>query len=459
MPGQSDEIWKFFEGLSWPSIVFKSDRISCPAGDLLIKENNKYILNIIFFNRADNKYEKRNNRPTFEIDSEIDLLKLIYAKRGINYDFKYFDYIKRVLSINDEIFHKIKITKIGSEIRRYAKRGFLVIQEEIILNLINDSKEVYFKGKSSKNRLETYLINKLKVRYTNNIPKEVTTTDKGDFSFLIERFNLKTKKRRKDYEKYIDENDIQNLSRLAEKMIRDEVFPKEFLKSLDEYFIKEKLRDIIRLGRKILALGKNDIKSKKARKIIAEISDTPNEIKQLENIWQKYFERYLLYLVFSYKKIYPKIELVNIHSDKKYPDFIGINHYNGLDIIEIKTHLKNAVCWDESHKNFSFSSELSRSIIQTMNYMDAIVQRRFQNPEDNSKITQSTEEENLYHPRGIIIISSHAKLASRDLDKKRVSVLQRDFTKLRNSLQNIEILTFDEILQIADDYIKNINSE
>ena len=141
--------------------------------------------------------------------------------------------------------------------------------------------------------------------------------------------------------------------------------------------------------------------------------------------------------------------------EKKYPDFIGINHYNGVDVIEIKTHLKNALVYDKSHKNFAFSSELSKAVIQTMNYMDAIIHTQFKKPGDKEKITNSTHEENLNRPRGIIIISSWDKLVSNMKDKKK-EVVERDFTKLRNSVHNIEILTFDEILGIADDYIQNI---
>jgi hypothetical protein len=91
--------------------------------------------------------------------------------------------------------------------------------------------------------------------------------------------------------------------------------------------------------------------------------------------------------------------------------------------------------------------------------MDAIVQKRFENNSDENKITNMTEEENLYHPRGIIIISSEHKLTKSKLNKVKEKSLKRDFTKLRNSLHNIEILTFSEILQIADDYVKNIHSQ
>src|SRR4030042_6238604 len=96
---------------------------------------------------------------------------------------------------------------------------------------------------------------------------------------------------------------------------------------------------------------------------------------------------------------------------------------------------------------------MSKAIVQTTNYMDAIMQERFKVAEDREKITKFTDEENLYHPRGIIIISSKGKITTNTGQQEN---LKRDFTKLRNSVHNIEILTFDEIINIADEYIKNI---
>ena len=221
---------------------------------------------------------------------------------------------------------------------------------------------------------------------------------------------------------------------------------------LNDHFVKERLKDIVNLGREILDIRKDDLHTKKATEVIKRLGT--EKINQLETIWQKYFEKFLLYLIFSYKKIYPKVMLEDIDGDKKYPDFIGINHYNGLDIIEIKTHLAEILKWDESHKNYYFSAEMSKAITQVKNYMDSISRIRFQNNHDRQKITKYTEEENLYHPRAIIIISSKNKISkntSGSLEK-----LRRDFTKLRNGLNDIQILTFDEILNIADEYIANI---
>jgi hypothetical protein len=453
-----EKVVDFFKFLEWPEMVFEDSKISCPSGDIVVFNKKDIIIYFHLYNRTQNKYEKLDYKQIVVISDKVNLDNVLKVRYGNGYDIPWIDYIKNILDINNH-FEKIKIATTYKKIFRKVSDKIIQIPESTLVEMQKDALDVYKKGKSSKSRLETYLINKLKLKYTNKSPRETTTVGQGDFSFLIERFNLKNKSEKKNYEPFLDTEDIKNLEYFTEKLIRDNVFSPNFLRSLDEYFIKEKLKDIISIGREILDLGTEDMKTEKAKKVIAKIVDDGKEVKQLENLWQKYFEKYLLYLVFSYKKIYPKIELKDIEGDKKYPDFIGINHYNGLDVIEIKTHLKNAVTWDGSHKNFSFSSELSRAVIQTMNYMDAIIQKRFQNNPDEKKITNTTEEENLYHPRGIIIISSEYKLTKGSLSTARQKTLKRDFTKLRNSLQNIEILTFSEILQIADDYVKNIHTQ
>ena len=125
-------------------------------------------------------------------------------------------------------------------------------------------------------------------------------------------------------------------------------------------------------------------------------------------------------------------------------------------MIEIKTHLTTLLAWDGSDNNFYLSSEASKAVVQTTNDLDAIVQERFRNEEDRRKITNFTDEENLYHPRGIIVISSAKHLTRKRGEDER---LKRDFTKLRNSFNNLQILTFDEIIDTADEYLSNVVDE
>lgn len=284
-----------------------------------------------------------------------------------------------------------------------------------------------------------------------------TYIEKGEFSFVINKLNLRTKKEKKDFLTFLDETDLKDLENLAESLIKKEVFSEMFLRRLDEYFIKEKLKHIIKFGKDILKIKKGDVKDDKVKGVYKQF--TTKTIKQIENIWQIYFEKYLLYLIFSYKKIIPKIKLTHISGRKNYPDFVGVNHYDGIDIIEIKTHLKQALVWDRSHENFAFSGELSKAIIQTMNYIEAIKQENFKENEDLENLKGNLSNGgSLHDPRGIIIISSKNKLVSgcTTFDAKKKKKLDEDFTKLRNSLHNIEIITFDEVLGVAENYIENI---
>lgn len=112
---------------------------------------------------------------------------------------------------------------------------------------------------------------------------------------------------------------------------------------------------------------------------------------------------------------------------------------------------------DSSHDNYAFSSEMSKAIIQTINYMDALIQEKIKKRTIREDIKGKILEGNIYRPRGIIIISSYKYLASgvKETDKEFENV-KRDFTKLRNGLNNIQIITFDEIINMADNYIRNI---
>ena len=332
----------------------------------------------------------------------------------------------------------------------------LTIPASIFRSAMSAAKAVRLKTSSYSGSVENYLSNKEASNFTNEPRTETTSFNRGEIKFSIDRLNLPTKRKQRDLLKYLDPNDISSIESLADKMLRFEVFSEDFMRKINDYFIKERLQDIIQTGREILELGITDLSTTKAQKVIEKVGYKYTGKGSLEALWQEYFRKYLLLLIFSYKKIFPKIKLNDIEGDKKYPDFVGINHYNGLDIIEIKTHLATLLFWDKSHKNFYFSAEVSKAITQTKNYMDSVIRERFKNTSDKTRITQSTEEENLYHPRAIIIISSFDKLST---FKEEPEKLRRDFTKLRNGLNDIEILTFDEILDIADEYIKNISQE
>lgn len=425
--------------------------VTCPGGTVLEKiSSGNYKFAFFYYGGTPPQYSLREKYGSITFPESFDLRKYLYFRRNGNYKLANERQFKKIINNLEKECEQVRISDKSTGLRRFLGTK-LILSADVFVAAMRDANLIAERQRSYSASLENYLSKQSAQKFGKDYKKRTTYAEKGEFTFLVDRLNLPTKRTKNDILRYLDADDINSVEILAEQLIRQGVFSDDFLRKLNDYFIKERLSDIIAKGRDVLSLGSTDLTTSRARAVQQALGLT--DIRQLETLWQKYFEKYLLYLIFSYKKIFPKIELSNIDGDKKYPDFIGVNHYNGLDIIEIKTHLKNALAWDPSHENFYFSPEMSKAIVQTKNYMDAVVQERFKKSADKRKITNFIEEENLYHPRGIIIISSLPKLASRPGNDEK---LRRDFTKLRNSLNDIQILTFDEIINIADEYTNNI---
>lgn len=434
----------------WPGIILDevAKTIDCPDGRILDYKDNSFTLHFWYYLQEESRYDRRGKYTSITFPESLDFRRLLYFRRSGSFSISREAQFKTIINPKGKEIESTKIT-VGSQL--LIRSGILYIGIRTFRRALRDADEVYSKGKSYQKSAERYFSQLKSANYSDTEVNRTTYIEKDEFKFLVSRLNLETKRKKSDFQKYLSLEDMIAIENLITSLLKNDACSEDFLRRLNDYFIKEKLKDIIALGRKIIALRSQRVDTTQAQLIISEINS--GEIRALEAIWQKYFEKYLLYLIFTYKKIFAKVELQNIEGDKKYPDFIGINHYNGLDVIEIKTHLKRVLSWDPNHQNFYFTPEMSKAVVQTVNYMDAIVREKFQKSEDRENITRFTDQENLFHPRGIIIISSLSELTTR---KDKPDELRRDFTKLRNNIQNIEILTFDEILGIAEEYIQNI---
>lgn len=430
---------------------------------ILKKEKGFFTLNFFRFDQEENKLNKSDGYLTLMVDEKLNPINFInfWANEETNaYGYNLLEGRGNYSTLT-RVFDNIDTIKISNDYKRDIgkTKKTLLLKSKKFTDIKNEVNRINQKANSSKNSLLLYLINQLKFDFLNTKTGKTTSFSKGDFEFQVHRFNLKTKTNKKEFQKYLNDLDIEALGQLFEKMLKKEVFPKEYRTRLDNYFIKESLEKIIKIGWKAINLKSENVSTIEAKKVAKLVTD--EKVGQLEGIWQKFFENYLLYLFFSYKKILPKVELKNVEdNEKKYPDFIGVNHYDGVDIIEIKTHLKNILVWDNNHKNFAFSSEMSKAMIQTINYMDGISDSKFQKTKSGKELLEYLNiDENLFRPRGIIIISSKNKICKNQdkLTPQQTKQLQRDFTKLRNSMHNIQIFTFDEILKIAERYIENIS--
>lgn len=442
-------------GLAWVERDPQNPRrlIASPTGEVIFETaNNRHTF--YFRNRNPDTgiiSDRYNHLKELRFGNDFELRDAIWVNRN-GYKLAFYKQLNEIFGFSDA-----NIT--GIEIQR-GNRGIVIGQNTILLSpskydeVLLDASSISRKGGCQRNVVERYLSKLSRERFLGLQARELTSTRQGEFAFLIDRLNLGNKHRPADYERYINEDDMQKLELLTLNLLQNEVFSPEFRRRLDDFFIRERLAEIIETGDAILSIGTPDMSTDKAKEVVALVSDTP--IRQLENLWQKYFEKYLLYLVYSYKQFFPKLQL-DLDGAEKLPDFVGINHYDGVDVIEIKTHLKNALIYDASHGNFAFSTEMSKAIIQVTNYMDALVQDKFTRPEDRRAIATLTGEPHVHHPRAIIIISSSNRLVSRQNTYNQAEIT-RDFTKLRNSLNNIEILTFDEVIGMARRYKENIIS-
>ncbi|GEM_PF-1522239 len=153
-----------------------------------------------------------------------------------------------------------------------------------------------------------------------------------------------------------------------------------------------------------------------------------------EEEWQKYFKQNILVLQEGYIKILDKM---NIDIESRLPDFCLITTDGYLDVMEIKTPQTTLLKFDKSHKNYYWSPDIAKAISQAEKYIDTIIKNT-----DRIR-THIKDKHNIdlrvIKPRGIIIAGQNDKLAGKDQ--------QNDFRLLNESLKNLSVVTYSDMVQ------------
>ena len=154
--------------------------------------------------------------------------------------------------------------------------------------------------------------------------------------------------------------DRKTIAKLIPKLIRDGDI-KISLKDITD-INKDRLKDIVKIGRDLLE-----------KKIGVEKKLGINrEFIGKEFAWQRYFDLYGSYLLFgsieqkSEEKL--AVESVLRNNDSRL-DFLTINRYGFLDIVELKKSDEYLFKLDESHDNIVPTAKLSTAIAQVNNYL------------------------------------------------------------------------------------------
>lgn len=160
-----------------------------------------------------------------------------------------------------------------------------------------------------------------------------------------------------------------------------------------------------------------------------------------ERWWQTYIKDKILIIQQGYIRVIEKLNISVVGT--KFPDFLLVTHDGYVDILEIKKPDTPLLRHDEARDNYYWDTELAKAIIQTENYIEAI---------NRVKDTVRSELKDKYNidlrvlrPRGIVLAGDSKNLST---EKEK-----DDFRLQSQSLKNLTILTYDELLARLSNYI------
>jgi len=163
-----------------------------------------------------------------------------------------------------------------------------------------------------------------------------------------------------------------------------------------------------------------------------------------EATWQTFLSDYILLLRNNYGEVLTK-ESVSLAG--KFPDFMLIDPYSYLDIYEIKTPATELLKFDSSRNNYYWAPELSKAISQVENYLYQIQRNSSQLAEDIRK--NKGIDINIVRPRGYIIAGSRSQLVGEKM--------KDDLRILNDSLKNVDVILYDELLSNFEGFVKKLS--
>lgn len=242
------------------------------------------------------------------------------------------------------------------------------------------------------------------------------------------------------------------IKNFLDEQIRDGAFHLTLKETLPLY--KESIKEIINIGDKLLSIkkGKRAIKSF-SREFLGE------ERRTLESCWQLYFDRYFRILLMNYKEFYSQIVFKKMlgYDKESRPDFLAVDIYNNIDIIEIKTHRTILFRKEKGRDSYYPSHDLNKSIFQLNKYLD-LKSENIHTDKINDEYTKSLiENEKMYRPRGILIISSLDHITSSKTSDEISARLEKEIKKLKTTYNNIDIVLFDELIRNLKNYVQYLD--
>lgn len=267
-------------------------------------------------------------------------------------------------------------------------------------------------------------------KVTNNLLYEILPTKfkkntsqytKGDLTTFILNKDLKNNK--------ISDEDAKNIV---------EILPEEIKEQQIIYKIEEKVETI---------------KIKKAKREFEKLKSQKSDSKSLEKRWHKFFKENDW--IFSYILLLPVV----IYGDEIYvggknvknkggkiADFLYKNSLtNNASIIEIKTH-KTPICNKNAYRGtnvFPLNGKFTGAINQILVQKDKLLKKYASLLQEEKENEKANDFFDVFNPRCVLVVGSVS-----DMTKNQRS----NFDIFRNSMGNVEIITFDEIKEKLDNF-------
>ena len=164
-----------------------------------------------------------------------------------------------------------------------------------------------------------------------------------------------------------------------------------------------------------------------------------------EGVWQGFLRDHILTLLNVYAFV---IEKQSVDLGGKFPDFMLIDAYGYVDIYEIKKPQTKLLRYDKGRGNYFWDAEISRAIIQTEKYISNIERHRF---ELENTLKKSASQARIVRPSGFIIAGRRSHLKSEEMAE--------DFRVLNDSLKNVDVICFDDLLDNLTALQKRLTTE
>ena len=217
---------------NWPGIELDEEKqtVKIPNGEILTLNKSQYQLNFYWYSFDNRTYSQRERYAQIIFPKDFDIRNFIFFKRNGSYKLSHEQQFKNILNPLGRDIKKVKLNPEYKGLKFY--KNLLILPTTIFLQAMTDAEYVYKKSASYRSSTENYLSNLKSHDYSRNVRNRTTYLEKGEFDFLVDRLYIKSKKKKNDFLKYLDGNDLKAIELLITKLLRLDVLSDDFFKEI-----------------------------------------------------------------------------------------------------------------------------------------------------------------------------------------------------------------------------------